>query len=372
MSYNSMLLRARSGLLHVSGGLAVCCLAACGSSAGEPSTNEGSASGSHASGVGTTRQAVGTEHPLGAIKDDDTLLTAKRLASAPPPGGLPASVDLSSQVPTPGDQMHLGSCVGWAVGYAAKSFHEVNEEGWSRTTPNHQFSASWIYNQLNGGTDNGTYISSAMDLIVNSGADTLASFPYVDWDYTTQPNSTSHQRAARFPAKSWSSLAVSETSFKNVLAGHNVIVIGTEVLPDFDALNGTTNTVYDDNSGYSRGRHALAIIGYNDTKHAFRFINSWGTTDFGDAGYAWIAYSFINEPKLYLDAYVMVDKANLPLLGDANASDCVDNSDYAILSASYGYGSGNSHYDARADFNHDGWVDNLDYLIITEHWNEGC
>lgn len=363
MNQNSVLLRR---LLHASFSLGALSLVGCSSAgAGDPTTEGGS------SRTETRQQSLDTLHPLGAIKDSDTLLTAKRLTTAPPPSGLPSSVDLSSQVPTPGDQMSLGSCVGWAVGYATKSFHEVTEEGWSRSTANHQFSASWIYNQLNGGHDYGTYISSAMDLIVNSGADTLSSFPYVNGDYLTQPNSTSLQRAARFPGASWHTLAVSEASFKNVLAGHNTIVIGTEVLPDFDALNSTTNTVYDNNSGSSRGRHALAIIGYNDTKQAFRFINSWGTS-FGDGGYGWIAYSFINEPKLYLDAYVLVDKANLPLLGDANASNCVDNADYAILSASYGYGSGNSHYDARADFNHDGWVDNLDYLILSEHWDEGC
>lgn len=371
MRYQSMLQHAHTAVLCVCGSFGALGLVGCGSSAGTFTGTDGPASEGSASGVGTAQAALDTLHPLGAIKDNDTLLTAKRLTSAPPPEGLPSSVDLSSQVPLPGDQMSLGSCVGWAVGYAAKSFHEVNEEGWSRSTPNHQFSASWIYNQLNGGSDNGTYISAAMDLLVNSGADTLASFPYVNGDYTTQPNATSHQRAARFPAKSWSTLAVSEASFKNVLAGHNVVVIGTEVLPDFDALNGTTNTIYDDNAGASRGRHALAIIGYNDTKHAFRFINSWSTS-FGDGGYGWIGYSFINEPKLFLDAYVMLDKANLPLLGDANTSDCVDNADYAILSASFGFGSGNSHYDSRADFNHDGWVDNLDYLILSEHWNEGC
>jgi papain like protease/dockerin type I repeat protein len=371
MRYHSMLLKARSAFLCVCCSVGAFGPVACGSSTGAVSTSEGSAREPSTTGIGTVLEALDTVHPLGAIRDSDTLLAAKRLRSTPPPAGLPSSVDLSSQVPLPGDQMHLGSCVGWAVGYAAKSFHEVNEEGWSRSTANHQFSASWIYNQLNGGSDGGTYISWAMDLLVNSGADSLASFPYVDWDYTTQPNATSHQRAARFPAKSWNTLAVAEVSFKNVLAGHNVIVIGTEVLPDFDALNGSTNTVYDDNTGSSRGRHALAIIGYNDTKQAFRFINSWGTS-FGDGGYGWIGYSFINEPKLYLDAYVMVDKANLPLLGDANTNDCVDNVDYAILSASYGYGSGNAHYDWRADFNHDGWVDNLDYLILSEHWNEGC
>src|SRR6185369_1485275 len=42
---------------------------------------------------------------------------------------LPESVDLSARFPTPGDQGNQGSCVGWAVGYAARSYYAVAREG---------------------------------------------------------------------------------------------------------------------------------------------------------------------------------------------------------------------------------------------------
>lgn len=343
-------------------------LSGCGADAGtgSPGANQEGGQGSPKS----VRQAD-TLHPLGALKDSSALMTAHRLTSTAPPGGLPPTADMISQFPPPGDQEGENSCVGWAVAYAAKSFHETVEDGWSPTTANHQFSAAWLYNQINGGADGGSYISAAMDLIVSKGADTFSSFPYVNGDYLTQPSAVSMQRAARFPALSWNTLSVSETSFKNVLAGHNAIVIGFEVLPDYDGLNGSTNTVYDSDAGASRGRHANTIIGYDDYRHAFHIMNSWGTW-WGDGGYGWLDYSFITNSKLALDAYVLVDGPNWPLVGDANGDKCVDNADYQILSASYGYSIASGHADPDADFNHDGWVDQLDYGLMVQHWNEGC
>ena len=319
--------------------------------------------------LGVVTQATGLP-PLGVIDDDASLIAAKQLVNAPPPTGLPSSVDLSASLPSPGNQLSMGSCVGWAVGYAAKSYHEVVEEGWPPSTNNHRFSASWIYNQINFGVDGRSHISDALDLMVDSGCDTLSVFPYLDGDFTTQPDARSFQRAARFPALSWNTLAVSTTAFKNDLAAGNPIVIAISVLPDFDALNGSTNRVYDSDAGLSRGRHAVTIIGYNDVDSTFKFINSWGTF-FGNGGYGQIAYSFITNAKLNLYAYVLHDKANLPLLGDVNGSDCVDINDYDLLSDSYNR-SVASGANPNADFNHDGWVDYLDYLTLTEHWLEGC
>jgi C1A family cysteine protease len=40
------------------------------------------------------------------------------------------------------------------------------------------------------------------------------------------------------------------------------------------------------------GQHAVAICGYDDAKHAYKVVNSWGT-GWGDAGYSWIDYDFL-------------------------------------------------------------------------------
>lgn len=37
--------------------------------------------------------------------------------------------------------------------------------------------------------------------------------------------------------------------------------------------------------------HAMALVGYDDNKNAFRIRNSWGT-DWGDEGSIWVDYDF--------------------------------------------------------------------------------
>lgn len=321
-------------------------------------------------GFAQVTRALSGQHLLGAKRDSASTVAARKKISAPPAGGLPSSVMLTNQVPTPGSQAEE-SCVGWAVGYAAKSFDETLEVGWSLGASNHQFAPSWVYNQINGGVDLGSSPAAALDLIVNKGADTLSSFPYVPGDYLTQPSAASFEHASHFRAKSWYTIDATPTAIKNVLAGHNVVIIVFEVLPDYDNMNATTNTVYDDDTGDSRGGHANVIIGYNDTKGAFRIINSWGT-GWGDGGYGWIAYSFISNAKLGAWAYVLLDDANVPIVGDADASWCVDSADQQILSNAFGACTPNVKYDYRADFNADGCVNLKDYQLMVAHWSEGC
>ncbi len=262
-------------------------------------------------------------HPLGAIPDSPAQLASKmlstpRLANA---AVLPASVDLTSRTAPPGNQQAQGSCVAWAVGYATKTLQEVTENQWAPSSSNHQFSPSWIYNQINSGVDKGSYVSDALNLLVNRGADTLQDFPYNANDFVTQPTTDSIRRASYFKAKSWNTLSVSTENIKNILAGGNAVIVAFNVLPDYDALNSSTNTVYDTAAGTrppscmvapcSRGGHANAIIGYDDSRQAFKLINSWGT-GWGSGGYGWLAYSFITDPSLGLAAYVLVDKPNGP------------------------------------------------------------
>lgn len=86
------------------------------------------------------------------------------------------SVDLTSQFPLPGDQGVQGSCVAWSVGYAAKSYWEHKEIGWSIVTNNHLFSPQYIYSQTHANNTSGgggSVFSAALNLAVNQGVATL-------------------------------------------------------------------------------------------------------------------------------------------------------------------------------------------------------
>ncbi|MBQ8107676.1 MAG: InlB B-repeat-containing protein, partial [Ruminococcus sp.] len=69
----------------------------------------------------------------------------------------------------------------------------------------------------------------------------------------------------------------------------------------------SSNMVYDVKSGEYRGRHALCLIGYDDSLQAFKFINSWGT-DWGLNGYGYISYSLFEDPNIANNiGYVITD-----------------------------------------------------------------
>lgn len=221
--------------------------------------------------------------------------------------GLPVSIDLSDNFPFPGDQGQQGSCVGWAVGYALKSYQEKLEEGWPFTQQT-SFSPAWIYNQINGGEDRGSRLTDALDLIVNQGGTSLAYMPYSSSDFTSQPSTAARQDAARYKALSWQRVTGTQ-SVKAALTNRQAVVAGIDVYPGMNFLD-SDNPVYNSRAGDIVGGHAVTIVGYDDTKYggAFKIINSWGS-DFGDEGYFWMPYSFA-ESGILLSAFVLNDAAN--------------------------------------------------------------
>ncbi len=208
---------------------------------------------------------------------------------------LPTSVDLSSDFPSPGNQGSQNSCTSWAVAYAAKSGFETKERSWTVGTVNHNFSPSYIYNQVNSG-DTGSSILENLTIVENEGVCPISYFPYNESDYTTQP--TAIQEAAASIYKGSTKHPVFGLSdIKEKINDGRAVIISIYVYPDFDNLNATTNQIYDSTTGTSRGSHAIALIGYDNNKGtsgAFKILNSWGT-DWGSNGYGWISYDLVQS-----------------------------------------------------------------------------
>ncbi len=220
----------------------------------------------------------------------------------------PLSVDLSPNFPVPGDQGSQSSCVGWATAYALKSYQEKVEMGWPLNVSSHLFSPAFIYNQINGGQDTGSYIYQACDLAVNRGIATLSTMPYSDRDYRTQPSAAALSEAAKFRASTW--YRVNDTSqIKAALVNRKPVVAGIGVYQQLINLKGS-NSVYNTAVGQNLGGHAVTIVGYDDNRFggAFKVINSWGV-NWGDSGYFWMPYSFAAQ-NILSEAYVLVDAEN--------------------------------------------------------------
>jgi hypothetical protein len=207
---------------------------------------------------------------------------------------LPSAVDLSKDFPLPGDQGPQNSCVGWALAYAIKSYQERVELGWSLEAPEHRFSPSYIYNQINGGVDRGSIYRDALDLVVDQGIATLATMPYIPADFLTQPSFAARQEAAQFKMFSWNT-ANGIIEIKDALANHLPVFVIVQIFGDLLHLKGP-NSVYNTFGGAYDGQHAVAAVGYDDTRYggALRLINSW-SQNWGDGGYFWLPYSSANQ-----------------------------------------------------------------------------
>jgi len=216
---------------------------------------------------------------------------------------LPGSVDLSSQFPRPHPAGQGGrpSCAVWAVVYALKSAQENNARDWGFDTDAHLFSPDFVFNQIWGGGMSGVSIGGVMGHIIDHGTVPMEIFSR---NLTRQPTDEERAKATQFRAANWSSV-IGIDRIRYRLANGDGVVVGINVLPQFNALNGQpiwmspspTTRIFNDPSGSVIGTHALALIGYCDDKQAFKFINSWGNM-LGYNGYGWIAYHMLEDVRV--------------------------------------------------------------------------
>ncbi|GIX43523.1 MAG: cysteine protease [Leptospiraceae bacterium] len=245
--------------------------------------------------------------------------------------GLPSRVDLSSEMPPVVNQGRQNSCVAFSTGYYTKSYYEYKENRWRYDTPiyggegEHVFSPAYIYNQINGGQDRGSYFHDALNLVVKKGAAPWKYMPYNENDYLTQPSGTAHQIAQKFRAKSFKRIPFDNiNAIKSELANGNPIIFGMVIDDNFYQLGSDGNYVFDNPGGKKYGGHAMTLVGYDDNirspmgyKGAFKLVNSWGT-NWGDKGYAWISYKTWLQLRPYV--YVLYDEKGNQIQNDPQAT----------------------------------------------------
>jgi hypothetical protein len=235
------------------------------------------------------------------------------LASTPYAGeALPTRMDLSDRLPPPGDQGMQNSCVGWSVAYALKSYQELVEENIPLTTgggmpnPERVFSPSFIYNQINNGVDGGAQFGDALNLLTQVGAAPLSAMPYSQTDYLTRPSPAAVERARRYRADTWRQVNVRDVNeVKAQIAAGFPVLIGALVDEGLQRLQ--AGQVWQGYTGGQQGGHAMLVVGYDDTRGAFKLINSWGP-GWSDRGFGWISYAFF--PTAVAEGYVVKDATN--------------------------------------------------------------
>ena len=245
---------------------------------------------------------------------------------------LPAKVDLSDRFPPPGDQGQQGSCSAWATTYAARSFLMTREAGQAQLPAEAVMSPAFVFNQIRPGPDclRGAALPAALELLKTKGAVPNAAFPYGDCTLRPTPELAAQAqrfRIADFQAvehrneqtgavnREWRDPVVID-DIKGALVRGRPVVFGMKIPKDFTIPLMGFKGVYRSSERFNRwspdssdAMHAMTLVGYDDTKQAFKLINSWSQR-WGDGGFMWIDYGTFKN--LVGEAYVVEPRSIAP------------------------------------------------------------
>jgi hypothetical protein len=244
----------------------------------------------------------------------------------------------SNWFPPIGNQDGEGSCVSWAAGYYTKTFQEAYERNWdlsgatweggyygypSAAYQDKIFSPDFIYHQISGGEDNGSYYSDNLNILKDMGAATWQNMPYDPNQITSWPSEAAFReapiyRSATGYGSGYGWLWINDDSgledLKLWLADTNLAIISIDANQysymepnDLWTLDNYTN---------NGTNHANTVVGYDDnfgpylengeTRYgAFKIANSWGESNWENVadGFLYISYETMKSQVEYVFLY---------------------------------------------------------------------
>lgn len=220
---------------------------------------------------------------------------------------LQPQVDLRSGCPPVYDQGQLGSCTANAIG-AAFQFDEIRQALPNPFMPSRLFI---YYNErsMEGtvGSDSGAQIRDGIKSIGKQGVCPETEGPYNISQFTKKPAAGCFKDAIQHRAILYRRIPRDLTQMRACLAEGYPWVFGVSVYDSFEsAAAAKTGDIPLPNTSTEQmlGGHALLAVGYDDSRHVFRFRNSWGTT-WGDQGYGTIPYSYLLDANLSDDFWTV-------------------------------------------------------------------
>lgn len=275
----------------------------------------------HSALIGSEESNPETIRRVGLLSDSGELENSIPEAPALNTANLPARCDLSSQLPQAYSQGNQASSVGFALGYAIKSYTEnkksskpVNLSKLSVKNPDDQkyfFSPKYIYNATNQGKDQGGSLLQGLVLLSSQGILSWSELPYTYDDYRSRTflNEVGSIRNRIFEFRRISPHKIQ--LIKAYLRDGHPLPASVLFYSDYTGHN--KGQVLSKPNGEFMGVQAVVLAGYDDSKKAFKFLNSWGN-EWGDDGYGWIDYKLFQ--RTVQSIYWVNDPSHVPSPSD--------------------------------------------------------
>lgn len=220
------------------------------------------------------------------------------------------SADLSPVL----DQGYLESCGAFGIAYETCGY-EIRKAGGLSTSPADSISPAFMYRKVcdiektTAAADaNGTYAKDYFNFLVHHSPVNFATLGY------PAPTSSAQQAAVidglslsgyttdnRLRIGSWSTLPQSSdpSGIKAQIDAGHVVGVLVQLRKNFNSFYHNTGVFKA--KGDNTGGHFMCVVGYDDSRQAFRVQNSWGT-DFGDQGFMW--WDYTNFMSNLSEAYI--------------------------------------------------------------------
>lgn len=215
-------------------------------------------------------------------------------------------IDLRENCPEIYDQGKLGSCTANALAFAFE-YDQIKQKEENPFVPSRLFI---YYNERlrEGSTesDTGASLRDGIKTVHKKGVCKESEWPYDISQFTVKPPNVLYEEALNHRGIKYRKVDQRLNQLKMALKTGYPIVFGVSVYESFESLDSySTGVIPMPNIDEKQlGGHAIALVGFNDTKRQFIFRNSWGK-NWGINGYGYLPYNYVTDPNLASDFWII-------------------------------------------------------------------
>ena len=157
--------------------------------------------------------------------------------------------------------------------------------------------------------DEGSTIRDCINILYKDGVVPEFLYPYVESKIFNNP-SEFLEKYSRF-CKCLGFENISRKVIKQYLLLDNPVLCGIKLFDSVysDEVKNSGIINYSEEYDKILGGHCIILVGFDDSKKYYRFINSWGST-WGDKGFGYLPYDYIKNTRLSNEFYIIKNISN--------------------------------------------------------------
>ena len=217
--------------------------------------------------------------------------------------------DLRNKCPPVYNQLNLGSCTANALAFAYQ-FDEKTED----FTPSRLFiyyNERKLENTID--SDSGASLRDGIKTINKIGVCNEDNWVYDPNNFSDKPPENCYKEAKLHRTVKYHKIKQELNQFKGCIKSGYPFVFGFSVYQSFESDEVASNGLMPIPAKDEKllGGHAVAAVGFDDSKKCMIIRNSWGE-EWGDNGYFYMPYKFIINPAFCSDFWVIekVEESN--------------------------------------------------------------